>query len=475
MKELAPRAALYALANAAMAAWFLSRGDHAWDTFALDDAYIHHVYAEGIAYGEGLAYNPGEPAAGTTSPLWALVLTPFHVIGLAGSTLVGASKVLGCFTMVVAALLADRLASSWSGGAGTGPGPGIAAGLLVAIDPAMMFSALSGMEVPLAAALLLAALRSLERLHFPTAGLLLGLTTLTRPELAVVVVLVIGWQARRGIGRRGLLWLALPSLVLLCAWSLWCLHATDRLLPTTYFAKHVTGLSLLDQFGDVLDAGLAVLGGRWLAPLVLAAGFAVHAFGPRALAPLWLVLGFVAAVAWAHDLRETERFFWMRYALPVRPLLLVVVGMGLWSVPHRVGRAIVCALALLVAAGASVPAAAEYGQSCTNIAALNVAAAHWLDEHAPRGAWLASADAGAVRLLTERPVVDLVGLNDHRVLEDRAAVLRARDPAYYVVFESWFPAMVASPRFEVVHRLESTPYVLCRECEQSEMLILRRR
>ncbi|MEZ4247837.1 MAG: hypothetical protein R3B99_06325 [Polyangiales bacterium] len=44
-------------------------------SFPLDDAYTHQVYAEGLRYGDGLAYLPGVPAAGT-SPLWALVLAP---------------------------------------------------------------------------------------------------------------------------------------------------------------------------------------------------------------------------------------------------------------------------------------------------------------------------------------------------------------------------------------------------------------
>jgi len=41
---------------------------------ALDDGYIHLTFARNLMRGLGLAYNPGEPVAGTTSPFWTLLL-----------------------------------------------------------------------------------------------------------------------------------------------------------------------------------------------------------------------------------------------------------------------------------------------------------------------------------------------------------------------------------------------------------------
>src|SRR5690606_8016806 len=116
--------------------------------------------------------------------------------------------------------------------------------------------------------------------------------------------------------------------------------------------------------------------------------------------------------------------------------------------------------------------ARHHAESCRNVAELNVAAARWLDENAAPDAWIASNDAGAVRRLTGRPVVDLLGLNDAAVLADRAEVLRARNPRWYVVFPSWFPNLVESPRFEVVARFRSEPYDVCDQCDQSELVIV---
>ena len=50
--------------------WFLSG---AGPGFPLDDAWMHLVYARALAAGEGLAFNPGQPEAGVTAPLWTVL------------------------------------------------------------------------------------------------------------------------------------------------------------------------------------------------------------------------------------------------------------------------------------------------------------------------------------------------------------------------------------------------------------------
>src|SRR3989475_12026708 len=42
--------------------------------FPLDDSWIHLHFARNIAAGAGFAYNPGVPVAGSTAPLWTLLL-----------------------------------------------------------------------------------------------------------------------------------------------------------------------------------------------------------------------------------------------------------------------------------------------------------------------------------------------------------------------------------------------------------------
>src|SRR5207244_5142763 len=42
--------------------------------FPLDDSWIHLHFARNLAAGAGFSYNPGVPIAGSTAPLWTLLL-----------------------------------------------------------------------------------------------------------------------------------------------------------------------------------------------------------------------------------------------------------------------------------------------------------------------------------------------------------------------------------------------------------------
>jgi hypothetical protein len=59
--------------------------------FPLDDAWIHQVFARNLATGNGFSFNPGEPIAGATAPLWTLLLSfSWPLIGpLAGGIIPG--------------------------------------------------------------------------------------------------------------------------------------------------------------------------------------------------------------------------------------------------------------------------------------------------------------------------------------------------------------------------------------------------
>jgi len=61
--------------------YFLLKGKtHSLKGFPLDDAWIHLVYGREISRGGYLAYNSGEPATGSTSPIWAYLLGIIHLL-----------------------------------------------------------------------------------------------------------------------------------------------------------------------------------------------------------------------------------------------------------------------------------------------------------------------------------------------------------------------------------------------------------
>src|SRR5688500_8717677 len=70
--------------------------------FPLDDSWIHLQFARSLAAGEGLAYNPGEQVAGSTSPLWSALLSLLFL--LPGDVVVW-SKLLGLALTVAGVLV----------------------------------------------------------------------------------------------------------------------------------------------------------------------------------------------------------------------------------------------------------------------------------------------------------------------------------------------------------------------------------
>jgi hypothetical protein len=48
--------------------------------FPLDDAWIHQVYARNLATRGELAFFAGQPSAGSTSPLWTILLSPGYLL-----------------------------------------------------------------------------------------------------------------------------------------------------------------------------------------------------------------------------------------------------------------------------------------------------------------------------------------------------------------------------------------------------------
>ena len=76
--SLAASLAVYWIAEGRIA------GAASLSSFPLDDSWIHLHFARNLAEGAGFAYNPGVPVAGSTAPLWTLLLAgAFALAGVA--------------------------------------------------------------------------------------------------------------------------------------------------------------------------------------------------------------------------------------------------------------------------------------------------------------------------------------------------------------------------------------------------------
>ena len=480
--------------------------DAALTGLPLDDGWIHLVYARSVAALDGFCYNPGQPEAGFTSPLWVLVASPlFWLARFSGLDVIIGIKALGVLVAVATSLAAFRVAHRLT----DRPGAGWLAALAVVADPSLSFAKVSGMEILLAGGLLLWALDGLLARSEVRAAIAAALVPLARPELATftvvaLAVLPVGHAERGGQPARGLA-LLLPTLVTLGTWAAFCLAVTGRPLPNTFYAKHAAG-PLWERFADLptvfgpmlfdlpwFFAGsgllLFVLGAR----RVLRRDAPGEAWGRRA--PRLVVVAypvvFMLAIAWTHDLNQSWPFYWHRYFEPIIPWLVVVISvgawdLGAWSLRQLRGPAEAPGARRALAAAACLPLllpltalplrtlelSDRFAWNCQNINEMQVEIGRWLERHSAPSDWIATNDAGAIRYFSDRNVVDLVGLNNHDVLRRGAGrVVQEIRPRFLAVFPSWVPQVARDQSLVAVYGVRSPHYTIC-ECAQDFMVVL---
>ena len=421
--------------------------------FPLDDSWIHLHFARNLAEGAGFAYNPGVPVAGSTAPLWTLLLA-------AGARVAGASlvmvKTIGVAAAATAALLLRRAALAW----GAPPAAALAGAIALAWSGPFAWGALSGMEVTLAALLVTATVFAVARERFAVAALAGGLAALARPEAVVLLPFVA--LARRPTPRRLVLFAAIV-LAVLVPFVIFCWATTGTPVPSTAAAKVEGGL--LGRLVGVreparvtwLDRPLA-FGIEWLAWLVR-----THPLLPLALPAIVLAwrrsraLGIVGLVLLAHPLAMAilapyrgPGFQEGRYSIHLLPVAILMLTVA--AVQSRRGT-LMSSIRVVYLAAALVTlaiAADRYAWGVQNINAMQVHLGRWVDEHLPRTATLALNDVGAIAYFSRRPVLDLMGLVTPEIRPYRrqgeAGVLRfiaERCPDVVIVFPTWFPELTA--------------------------------
>jgi hypothetical protein len=398
--------------------------------FPLDDAWGHMVYGRALSLGQGFAYNPGQPEAGVTAPLWTMIAAlPAGLTEWTGwlPRPDAAMRVLGALLGLATAAVGWRL------GARAGRWPAFFAGLLLTFDPLLLAGRFSGMELPLFGLLTLLMVESMLDGRTRATGWLAGLALLTRPE----GLLLAGLALARAIKRKERpISLLLPVLFCALPFAAYNGWVAGQPWPNTWGNKAAL---TLDPGGTAaaLTALCGDIGWGWATPLLLAVGTIALAGAERALPRLLLVISgtLLLGVLLSRELPtgfDPPRvpFYWERYVLAAWPPLLLVMGAGLASLVRTAWAGVYCrplaAVALvgpLVLAGAlarGVPAhasavAARFAAECAQVEAQNVAAGLWIDQHLPADALVATHDAGAVRYFGRRNVLDIWGNNDARL------------------------------------------------------------
>jgi len=284
--------------------------------FLQDDAYISFRYVKNYLNGEGLVFNQGERVEGYTNFLWIILLSLTANLGFGLEETARWLGLLFSAGAVIATVFLTRRALAGSSTRWIYAGS-IAAGLWVAINPAVGYWSVAGLETGMFVFLVVLAVERLLA-GSPLCWGMLTLASLTRPEGALVFAVCYAWHLFRetaSIKRRW--WQPLMYYILpLIPFGVFKLSYYGSLFPNPFYAK--TGFSpeywqsgieylwlYLQHFGlwGILPIFLvfALIRSGWKTPV----GF---------LAILWLVYTLYIAVI-GGDVLRAHRFF-----VPVWPV-----------------------------------------------------------------------------------------------------------------------------------------------------------
>ncbi|MCK6520864.1 hypothetical protein L6R49_05410 [Myxococcota bacterium] len=413
-----------------------------------DDAFISYRYAQNLAGGHGLVFNPGERVEGITNLLWT--------VGLAGVIRLGGDPLLASVLGGVLGALGLAWVTWALGARREGETRALVAPALIAASPYLMVEAVQGLESSTFAAVAgLAALLALDedegRRAWPAAGLCCAALSLLRPEGVgvyglLLLGLTLGAAAERGLPAafsppRRVLWWGLGLLfAALLAQTAARLAYYGQPLPNTFYVKTGGGV---DQWSRGVLYLVACAKAHPVETLLLSVGVVAAAreakTSPWARAMLTLGLGYLAyIVAVGGDFKVTFRFV----GLVAAPLALLVQR-GLWwaidALPAAAPRvALGAAVALGTIALDLAPSQARMAQEARFRAQVmedRLAVGRALRELVPPDAVLAIHSAGAIPYAAGLSTIDMWGLSDlhiaHREMPQMGSGMAGHEKSDY--------------------------------------------
>lgn len=432
--------------------------------FPLDDAWIHLTYARNLALRGEWAFLPGQPSAGSTSPLWTLLLAPGFWLGLAPYFW---PNFLGAFSFF---LLAWRVEFSlralepayrprlpWGG-------------LLLLGEWHLAWASLSGMEVVLHALLLTTLLTMilLGGKRFLLMGALAGLSVWLRPDGLTLLGPLALWALWPSSSPRtsppafrSLLHLLFGFLPFFLPYLAFNHSLAGSFWPNTFYAKQAEYAAWQAKAFYEKGAQFAIQFLPGLAFFALPGLFLLPWREKRW--PLTLILLWAAGYA-ALYVSRLPVYQYGRYTMPVLPVLILL---GLWgffrwgaAVHTRAGRRLRFAWSALLALMTILLWGLGARSFATDVAFIEsemVQTARWSAKNLPPQARIAAHDIGALGYFDGgHALLDLAGLISPEVIpfindEPRlAGFLAEKGVGYLIAFPNWYPGLVRDcfPRYQ---------------------------
>lgn len=439
---------------------------------AIDDAFITFRYARNLVSGHGLVFNPGEAVLGTTTPVYALLLSglatlsgssaaPFPVLAWLVNALADA---ITCWLLI---RIGRRLGPRWAG---------MAAALVWAAAPMSVTFSIGGMETSLFIALMTGTLY-LHSLGRPVGAALTGaLSLLTRPDALLLLAPLalerlrpaagwprsrtqrapISWREVAAFGLPVLAWVGagtafygspIPHSILakVAAYRLPAEAAFVRLLQhyATPFFEHLTLTTRWIPVGLLLYPTLCMLGARRVL---------------RGEVGMWPMLAYPWLYFAAFALANPLVFRW--YLAPPLPFYFLSIFLGVERVAADIRRprlTLVLAAAALTLTLRGWTLYPDHGpdrpapqMAFIRLELLYRQAAEELRGEIQPGQVLAAGDVGALGYYTDARMLDTVGLNS-----PQAVAYYPLPASFYVINYAIPPALITDLRPDFLVMLEA--------------------
>lgn len=422
-----------------LAVWLLI--SMTWRNTLRDDAFIFYTYARNLLDGNGFVFNPGEYVNGCTSALYPLLIAAaswlrYSTVGIEAIPEVG--HWLGCKALLVAAL----------------------SGALLLRDEQRRFSAGSilfpfvllaypklragvGMESFVLMALLCGVLYLYLERQWRLAALVAALAVLTRPDAALLlIVLAVDYLIRE---RRTPPLAALTIFFMtLLPWYIFSYGYFGSILPNTFGAKLAQSAAKDAWYGELylrhLPESITVLrDGLGFEVVLLLLGLWVAFHTPQLRAVRLLVAWFVLHTLTYAFILNAPGYPWYYTPGVLTPALLLASALdklGELSCGAGGKRKITAALTVFMLAAAAFLIGARYhkilGETDSTRSSKHTAyrsVAEWLNAHAGQGDSLSSMEIGVLGFYYRKgPIVDGLGLIQPEVVEK----VRERDRFWHI-------------------------------------------
>lgn len=429
--------------------------------FPLDDSWIHQTYARNLIEYGGWFFIPGILSAGSTSPLWTLLLTPGHLFQtdffycwtffISGLLFIGSSIV---FQKLFELLIEKTTNFPW-------------AGFLFLFEWHLVWSANSGMETVLFIFIILSVfyflLRKVNK-NLWLLWILLGTVIFVRPDGITLLgpfllINLINISKKYNYSRKNLGLGLLVVCIFLILYALFNMLLSGVVLPNTFFAKQAEyqilySKPLLQRFLELFLVSLTGSG------ILLLPGFLYYLYLSikerkwDILSAYFWFFGYILIYA----VRLPATYQHGRYVIPTIPVYIMLSVIGIYQFFHgsimkrnliKFGYkvSILAVLVIFFFLGGKA-----YAEDVAIIQSEMVETAIWINENLPSEAILAAHDIGALGFFAGRDIIDLAGLISPEVIpfirnEDQLSnYLDEKHADYLVVFPGWYDKLDQSKK-----------------------------